>query len=98
LVQSLQGGVAMKYFAANTSLPVAQATGANATAVGGNAQASAANSVALGANSVADRANSLLVGAVGQERQITNVKAGTADTDAVNVAQLKSVGLVDQYR
>jgi trimeric autotransporter adhesin len=96
LVSDIQGGVAMKYFASNTSLPVAQAAGADALAIGGNAQASAAGSVALGANSVADRRNSVSVGAAGQERQITNVKAGTADTDAVNVAQLKSTGIIDQ--
>ena len=34
------------------------------------------------------------MGAVGAERQIANVAAGTADTDAVNVAQLKQAGLV----
>ncbi|WP_162249983.1 hypothetical protein [Methylobacterium sp. Leaf456] len=32
------------------------------------------------------------VGSVGSERQITNVAGGTADTDAVNVRQLRSVG------
>jgi autotransporter adhesin len=31
------------------------------------------------------------VGGAGAERQITNVAAGTADTDAVNVSQLKAV-------
>lgn len=34
----------------------------------------------------------LSVGAVNNERQITNVAGGTADTDAVNVRQLRSVG------
>jgi autotransporter adhesin len=53
------------------------------------------NSVAIGANSVADRANTVSVGAAGAERQITNVAAGTEDTDAVNVSQLKSSGLID---
>jgi autotransporter adhesin len=96
LVDSLQNGGALKYFISNTTLGAATATGADATAIGGNAQASAGNSVALGANSVADRANSVSVGAAGNERQITNVKAGTSDTDAVNVAQLKSSGLVDE--
>jgi autotransporter adhesin len=43
------------------------------------------------------------VGAPGQERQITNVKAGTAPTDAVNVQQLNDhIGSVrndiDHYR
>jgi autotransporter adhesin len=95
LVDNLQNGGALKYFSSNTTLGAATAAGTNATAIGGNAQASAANTVALGANSVADRANSVSVGAAGNERQITNVKAATSDTDAVNLAQLKSAGLVD---
>ncbi|RUL66761.1 hypothetical protein EKH79_02815 [Dyella dinghuensis] len=73
----------------------AQATGSSSTALGVNAQATANNSVALGVSSVADRANTVSVGSAGKERQITNVAAGTEDTDAVNVAQLKSAGLVD---
>ncbi|MGM3274622.1 YadA family autotransporter adhesin [Ralstonia sp. 24A2] len=82
----------------------AQATGTNATAAGAKATASANNSVAMGAGSTAshensvavgagsvtDRTDSVSVGAVGQERAITNVMAGTKDTDAVNVQQLKS--------
>lgn len=73
----------------------AQATGSSSTALGVNAQATANNAVALGVSSVADRANTVSVGSAGKERQITNVAAGTEDTDAVNVAQLKSAGLVD---
>jgi autotransporter adhesin len=96
LVDGLQNGAALKYFVSNTTLAAATASGLNATAIGGNAQAMAGNTVALGANSVADRVNSVSVGATGNERQITNVQAGTADTDAVNVGQLKSTGLVDQ--
>lgn len=96
LVDGLQNGAALKYFVSNTTLAAAAANGLNATAIGGNAQAIAGNTVALGANSVADRLNSVSVGAAGNERQITNVQAGTADTDAVNVSQLKSAGLVDQ--
>lgn len=94
-VSNLQNGGSLKYFATNSTLGAAQASGANSTAIGANALASASNAVALGANAVADRADTVSVGAAGQERQITNVKAGTADTDAVNVSQLKSVGLVD---
>ncbi|CAB3677024.1 hypothetical protein LMG24238_02415 [Paraburkholderia sediminicola] len=52
------------------------------------------NSLAIGAGSVADRANTVSVGAVGAERQITNVAAGKEDTDAVNVSQLKDAGLI----
>ena len=66
----------------------AVATGAGSVAIGSGASASADNAVALGQNSVADRANSVSVGAVGSERQITNVAAGTQGTDAVNVSQL----------
>ncbi|WP_456238758.1 YadA-like family protein [Paraburkholderia haematera] len=64
--------------------------GENSVAVGLGATASVANSVALGANSIADRANTVSVGAKDAERQIVNVKAGTADTDAVNVKQLNT--------
>ncbi|MFA9441937.1 YadA family autotransporter adhesin, partial [Uliginosibacterium sp. sgz301328] len=49
------------------------------------------NSAAIGANSVADRANTVSVGSAGHERQIVNVAAGTQDTDAVNVSQLKGI-------
>jgi autotransporter adhesin len=87
---------------ANTEQP--QATGAKSTAggngavasagastaIGNGATATAAGSVALGQGSVADRADSVSVGAAGNERQITNVAAGTAETDAVNVGQLQA--------
>lgn len=66
----------------------AAALTAGSVAIGGNASAQAANSVALGAGSVADQANTVSVGAVGAERRITNLAAGTAATDGVNVAQL----------
>ncbi|WP_273903335.1 YadA-like family protein [Pseudomonas aphyarum] len=69
-----------------------QATGENSVALGNGAKASARNATALGANSVADRDNSVSVGNAGNERQITNVAAGTRGTDAVNLDQLnKSV-------
>ncbi|HEY4350464.1 MAG TPA: YadA family autotransporter adhesin, partial [Paraburkholderia sp.] len=90
-----ESGTGVKFFHANSVLADSQAIGFNTVAIGGNARAQADNSVALGSNSVADRANSVSVGAVGAERQITNVAAGTADTDAVNVAQLKAAGLVN---
>jgi autotransporter adhesin len=66
------------------------ATGANSTAIGAGSQADHANSVALGQGSVTDRDNSVSVGSATQQRQITNVAAGTEDTDAVNVGQLNS--------
>lgn len=67
----------------------ASAAAQNSTSVGSGASASASNSVALGANSVADQDNTVSVGAAGAERRVTNVAAGTGDTDAVNVSQLK---------
>ncbi|WP_231709003.1 YadA family autotransporter adhesin [Pseudomonas denitrificans (nom. rej.)] len=66
----------------------AEASGANSAAIGTRAKATASNSVALGNDSIADRSNSVSVGSAGSERQITNLAAGTADTDAVNLAQL----------
>jgi autotransporter adhesin len=72
----------------------AQATANNASAIGANAAASHENSVALGAGSTTDRANAVSVGNADMQRQITNVAAGTAQTDAVNVSQLQS-GLAD---
>ncbi|WP_414455275.1 YadA-like family protein [Enterobacter quasiroggenkampii] len=66
------------------------ASGNNTVAIGNGATSSANNAVAIGAGSVADRANSVSVGSHGNERQITNVAAGTDDTDAVNLAQLRA--------
>lgn len=61
---------------------------ADAGSIGSTATATGKNSVAVGQGSVADRDNSFSVGAKGSERQVTNVAAGTAPTDAVNVQQL----------
>ncbi|WP_418532204.1 ESPR-type extended signal peptide-containing protein [Phascolarctobacterium succinatutens] len=66
-------------------------TANNAVAIGNGASVSAEGGVALGVGSVADRANAVSVGSTGANRQIINVAAGTADTDAVNVSQLKDV-------
>lgn len=63
----------------------------NAVAIGNGAGVSVEGGVALGAGSVADRANAVSVGSTGANRQIINVAAGTEDTDAVNVSQLKKV-------
>ncbi|WP_305729341.1 YadA-like family protein [Pseudomonas sp. D2002] len=65
-----------------------QASGENSVALGNGAEASARNATALGANSVADRDNSVSVGSAGNERQLTNLAAGTHGTDAVNLDQL----------
>src|SRR3546814_3316824 len=67
------------------------ATADGATALGAGSSADGLNSVALGAGSIADRDNSVSVGSAGNERQVTNVAAGTEDTDAVNLAQLQDV-------
>lgn len=65
----------------------ATALGDNSTALGNDSQAKGENSVALGNSSIADRPGSVSVGSQGKERQVTNVAAGTEDTDAVNMAQ-----------
>jgi len=65
------------------------ASGADSTAIGNAASATATNSVALGAGSVAGEDNTVSIGAAGAERKITNMAAGVADTDGVNVSQLK---------
>ncbi|WP_050453921.1 YadA family autotransporter adhesin [Candidatus Burkholderia verschuerenii] len=93
-LSTINGG-GIKYFHANSTLADSSASGAESVAIGGNAQAIANNSVAIGSNSVANRDNTVSVGAAGAERQITNVAAGTQDTDAVNVSQLKSSGLIN---
>ena len=69
----------------------ATASAAQSLALGNSSSATAANSVALGFGSVADQANTVSVGAVGAERRIVNVDAGTlsaGSTDAVNGGQL----------
>ncbi|WGS44750.1 YadA-like family protein [Burkholderia sp. JSH-S8] len=63
-------------------------TRAEAGSFGSTATATGKNAVAVGQGSVADRDNSFSVGGKGSERQVTNVAAGTAPTDAVNVQQL----------
>lgn len=79
-----------KYFHVNATGSDAVAYGIDSTAIGANAVANGPDSVALGSGSIADRGNAVSIGAAGSERQITNVAAGTADTDAVTVGQLKA--------
>ncbi|WP_245254095.1 YadA family autotransporter adhesin [Paraburkholderia sp. LEh10] len=81
----------LKYFHANSSLADSTVTGTDSIAAGPAATASASSAVALGANSVADRANTVSVGSSTAQRQITNMAAGTAAADAVNVSQLSGV-------
>jgi len=87
----INNGTGIKYFHANSKLADSQAKGVDSVAIGGNAIANGKYAVAIGANSKADRDNTVSVGDAGAERQIVNVKAGTAQTDAVNVSQLKAV-------
>ena len=98
---NINNGGGIKYFHTNSKLVDSSATGADSVAIGGAAVASANNAVALGSNSVADRDNSVSVGVAGKERQVTNVAAGTASTDAVNVGQLTTVsnnlGTLDSF-
>ncbi|AOL05811.1 hypothetical protein WI95_17360 [Burkholderia contaminans] len=77
---------------------IAMGTGANvarnvqgAMALGSGATATTNGGIALGDNALANRANALSIGRAGAERQIINVAAGTQNTDAVNVGQLKGV-------
>ncbi|MET3619572.1 autotransporter adhesin [Burkholderia ambifaria] len=72
----------------------ANAQGKDSAALGAGARAQGESTVALGADSVADRDNTVSVGSATQQRQIVNVAAGTQDTDAVNVGQLKDSGLI----
>ncbi|KVN36127.1 adhesin [Burkholderia pyrrocinia] len=60
-------------------------------ALGADAKVSAHGAVALGQGSVADRTNTVSIGVAGSERQLVNLRAGTRDTDAVNLSQLKPV-------
>jgi autotransporter adhesin len=65
----------------------------NGTALGANAvvQAAATNAVAIGQGSVASAPNTVSFGSPGNERRLTNVAAGIAPTDAVNVGQLNAL-------
>ncbi len=73
---------------ASVAIGGGDASGSGAVAIGEGAVASGSNSVAIGKGSNADRANEFSVGAEGSERVVSNVSAGTRDTDAVNVKQL----------
>ncbi len=72
----------------------ASATGANGVALGAGSLAARgplANYAAIGVAALQNSAGEVSVGTVGGERQITNVAAGVAATDAVNVGQLAGV-------
>lgn len=65
------------------------ATGVSSMALGDRANAAHANAVALGSLSATDRVNSVSIGSDTLQRQLTHLSAGTVDTDAINLAQLK---------
>jgi len=68
------------------------AAGQDSVAIGNFATTTGSSSVALGAGSTDGGKNNVVsVGGVGAERQIINVAAGTATTDAVNLGQLNAV-------
>lgn len=61
------------------------------TALGHGALVTTTNSVAIGAGSVANEANTVSIGTIGNERRLTNVSAGLAETDAVNLGQFNAL-------
>ncbi|MCK6104219.1 MULTISPECIES: YadA-like family protein [unclassified Brevundimonas] len=74
--------------------PEAQAVADNSIALGAGSLAdrtAQTDYVALGVTGLQSSVGSVSFGSAGAERQLTNVAAGTAATDAVNVAQLQGV-------
>ncbi|WP_246184341.1 YadA-like family protein [Paraburkholderia bonniea] len=69
------------------------ASGLESLALGHNAKSSGKYSVAVGSSSVADRDDAVSFGSSSYQRKLINVAAGTADTDAVNLGQLRALGL-----
>lgn len=105
-VNNIMDGGGIKYFHANSKLADSTAVGTDSVAIGPQANARYANSVAIGAasetglvaptgtsfvNGAAAPASEVSIGSATQQRRLTNLAAGSADTDAVNVAQLKGV-------
>ena len=71
--------------------------GDNSVAVGDNATVGTSNAdvddaVALGSNSKATEAKTVSIGNDTTKRRLVNLAAGKADTDGVNVSQLKKLG------
>lgn len=103
---NITNGGGIKYFRANSTLADSQAQGLDSVAIGPNAVAKNASDVALGNGSVTDTAVATTGATINGNaytfagaaptstvifRQINGVAAGTADSDAVNVAQLKAI-------
>ncbi|WP_319001194.1 YadA-like family protein [Burkholderia cepacia] len=70
--------------------PAALASGNSSVSLGANASSTGASSVALGNGSIATENNTVSVGSSALQRRITNLAAGTANTDAVNVGQMNT--------
>ncbi|WP_313244376.1 YadA-like family protein [Stenotrophomonas rhizophila] len=87
-ITDIRNGVGSRFLKINSTGLDAVATGADSIAVGTGATAMAANAIAVGAGAMADRDGTVSVGAVGSERQVVNVAAGTQATDAVNMGQM----------
>lgn len=68
----------------------AVASAARAIALGAGASATTADGVALGAGSMADRGNAVSIGSAGIKRQLINLAAGTVDSDAGTLGQLRA--------
>ncbi|MBU9456083.1 YadA-like family protein [Burkholderia multivorans] len=66
------------------------ATNSSAFGQGATVNAGVTNAVALGSTSVADRNNTVSIGTATSRRQLTNLAAGTQDTDAVNLGQMNT--------
>ena len=105
-VTNINNGAGIKYFHSNSTLADSTAVGTDSVAIGAKANARYANSVAIGADSetalvapsgkgfvtgTAAPASEVSIGSATQQRRLTNLAAGSADTDATNVAQLKAV-------
>ena len=103
---SISNGVGIKYFHTNSNGADSQAQGAESVAIGATAAAKYAGSVALGSGSEtgfsapagagfvtasAAPSSEVSVGTATAQRRITNVAAGSASTDAVNVSQLSGM-------
>ena len=74
--------------------PDAEAAAANSVAIGAGSVADRgpqASYAALGLTAPQSSAGAVSFGSAGQERQLTNVAAGSAATDAVNLGQLQGV-------
>ena len=67
------------------------ATAENGTALGSGAQAKRKGAVAIGFGSIADAPNTVSVGTITARRRIVNLAQGVANTDAVNLGQVKNI-------